>query len=147
MTIPLVPKEEMKVYMPLNLNQILKEKGILYISVKIGGSTSIISWIEKLNREGYPISNSLLEGKVLLQNVVDATSYVAGIPTIDAEKYNAIVEFIKNSLLNDITPLKRPSDYFDGLDRMKGESPEGYARKLDAWTIGLRAFLEKISTA
>ena len=145
MTIPLVPKEEMKAYMPLN--QILKTEGIAYISLEIGESTSIISWIEKLNREGYPISNSLLEGKTLLQNVIDATSYVAGIPTIDIEKYNAIIEFIKNSLLNDITSLKRPSDYVDGLDRMKGESPEGYAKKLDAWTFGLRDFLERISTA
>ena len=75
------------------------------------------------------------------------SSYIAGIPTIDAEKYNAIIEFIKNSLLNDITSLKRPSDYVDGLDHMKGESPEGYTKKLDAWTFGLRDFLERISNA
>ena len=145
MTIPLVPKEDMKIGMPLI--QILKKEGISYISLEIGESTSIISWIEKLNREGYPISKSLLEGTTLLQNVIDATSYIAGIPAIDAEKYNAIIEFIKNSLLNDITPLKRPSDYVDGLDHMKGESPEGYAKKLDAWTFGLRDFLERISNA
>lgn len=145
MTIPLVPKEEMKV--GKSLNQILKEKGISYISEEIGGSTSIISWIEKLNRENYPISKSLLEGKTLLQNVVDATSFVAGIPTIDVGKYNAIVDFIENSLLKDITYLKRPSDYFSSFDLIKGESPESYTKKLDAWTFGLRDFMERISTA
>ncbi len=145
MTIPLVPKEEMKVGKPLN--QILKEKGISYISNEIGESTGLISWLEKLDREKYPISKSLLEGKTLLQNVVDATSFVAEIPTIDAEKYNAIAQFIENSLLKDITYLKRPSDYSPSFDFIKGESPEGYAKKLDAWRFGIRDFLERIATA
>lgn len=60
MEIHLVPEEDMS---KKTRRDILQEKGISVIAKDIGKSIAVISWIEKLNKEGYPITKSLLEGK------------------------------------------------------------------------------------
>jgi hypothetical protein len=140
MKIHLIPEEEMS---KKTRRDVLQEKGISIIAKDIGKSIAIISWIEKLNKEGYPVTKSLLEGKTLLQRLIDANSYAAGLPVINKEEYDAIIEFIKDSPLKDIPILKEPPSIY--IPVIHEETPEQVATKLDAYTLFLKNFLEKIA--
>jgi hypothetical protein len=127
MKIHLVPEEEMS---KKTRRDALQEKGISIIAKDIGKSIAIISWIEKLN-------------KTLLQRLIDANSYAAGLPVINKEEYDAIIEFIKDSPLKDIPILKEPPSLY--IPVIHEETPEQVATKLDAYTLFLKNFLEKIA--